>query len=84
MSNLKFLGAKIYDTQIFMHTRTLTSDVSLTLETPKHLSNTAHKHGLIAQRKYKKIQVNKIGHKGNFMFRRMLMLCRKMLRCFLI
>ena len=66
-------GKKVYDTQMFMHTGTCTSDVSLASEFQKHLSTAARKHGVIDQGKYKNGQVNKSGNKGNIMFRMVLM-----------
>ena len=47
-------GKKVYDTQMFMHTGTCTSDVSLASEFQKHLSTAARKHGVIDQGKYTK------------------------------
>ena len=65
-----------------MHTVTYTSDVILAREFQNHLSNASRKNGVIDQGK--KVEVNESGLKGNFMFRRMLMLHTNMLRCFII
>ena len=84
MSTLQLPGEKGYKINMFMHTGTRTYDVSLAREFQKHLSNVEHKHGLIDQGKHKKGKVNESSKKGNIMFRRILMLCTKMLRCFVI
>ena len=51
MSTVKFLGAKWYNTRMEMYSGTPNSDVSLSQEFQKHLSNAARKHGVIYQGK---------------------------------
>ena len=47
MSTVQLTGGKVYNTQMFMHTRTHTSDVGLAREFQKHLSTAACKNGVI-------------------------------------
>ena len=54
MLTVKMTGAKVYDTQMVMHTGTCTSDLSFSRKKLKHLSHSTHKHGVICQVKYKK------------------------------
>ena len=51
MSTVQLPGEKDYDTQMFMHTGTCTSDVSLAREFQEHLYNAAQKYGSIDQGK---------------------------------
>ena len=48
------------------------------------MSNVSIKHGVIYQVKYKNGQVNEIVQKDSIICRKMLMLQKKMLRCFVI
>ena len=64
MSTVQLPSAKHYDTKIVIHNGTHTYDVSLARYFQKHLSNAAHKRGVVNQGKYKKGKVNKSGQKG--------------------
>ena len=46
MSIVKLTGAKVYNTEIVIHTGTCAYDVSLAREFQKHLSKGASKHGM--------------------------------------
>ena len=81
---LQLKGAKIYHIHMAMHTGTCAYDASLTREYQKDLSTVARKYEVIDQLKCKKSTLNKNGKKGNIMFKMMLMLCTKMLKCFII
>ena len=55
MSNVQLTGSKTIDSHILMYSCTHKNDVSLAKQFPKHLSREHRKHGVIDQRKYRKI-----------------------------
>ena len=55
MDTVQLPVSKWFDTQMAVHTATKNTDVSLALESQKHLSNASHKHGIIDHRKHKKV-----------------------------
>ena len=67
MSNVQLPGSNPFDTQIAVQSATQNTDVSLTLEFQKHLSNESRKHGIIYYRKFKEVQVSKSGQTVSIM-----------------
>ena len=67
MVTVQLPGSKRFDTQMEVHTETQNTDVSLSQEFKKHLSNKQIKPGIIDNRKHKKGQVNKIGKSDSIM-----------------
>ena len=51
MATTKLTDSKGYDTKMRIHSATSTTDVSLAREFQNHLSDEAHKHGVIYQSK---------------------------------
>ena len=54
MVMLQLPGSKWFDTQMAVHTATQNTDVSLALESQKHLSNASRKHYNFDNGKHKK------------------------------
>ena len=61
MDTAQLPGSQRFDTKMEMYTSTQNSDVSLSQEFKKNLSNASRKHGILYYGKQNKVQVNKSG-----------------------